>query len=128
MYLSPPQLSAREVSGSQAELRVTTLQSRVTELESLQHASTSEAKQLKQDKVLLVEHVAELQTKVGRSLHYISLSLFLNISPSLYLLRLLTLFPYLHPFSVQFMYILIVIKLYLHKCIYIFHIRIYGRL
>ena len=65
MYLSPPQLSAREVSGSQAELRVTTLQSRVTELESLQHASTSEAKQLKQDKVLLVEHVAELQTKVG---------------------------------------------------------------
>ena len=58
------QLSTREVSHNKMELKASTAQSRITELEGLQQAGEVEVTQLKRDKVLLVEHVADLQKKV----------------------------------------------------------------
>ncbi|XP_076437588.1 uncharacterized protein LOC143276817 isoform X2 [Babylonia areolata] len=58
------QLTSRDTQYSSLELRTNTAQSRVKELEGLQQAGDAEVSQLKRDKVLLVEHVADLQRKI----------------------------------------------------------------
>ncbi|KAK7475895.1 hypothetical protein BaRGS_00032863 [Batillaria attramentaria] len=58
------QLTNKETACSTAERRLNTNQSRITELEGLQKATEAEVTQLKRDKVLLVEHVADLQKKI----------------------------------------------------------------
>lgn len=58
------QLSQKETSLSAAELKVNKLQSRINELEGLHQGSDAEVAQLRRDKILLVDHVAELQKKV----------------------------------------------------------------
>ncbi|XP_070209611.1 paramyosin-like isoform X3 [Littorina saxatilis] len=58
------QLTNKEVYGNQTELKVNTLQSKVNELEALHQSSEADITQLKRDKVLLVEHVADLQKKI----------------------------------------------------------------
>lgn len=65
------QLTNKESVCHTAELRASTNQSRISELESLHHATEAEVTQLKRDKVLLVEHVADLQRKIEDKDHQI---------------------------------------------------------
>ncbi|KAL8577252.1 hypothetical protein ACOMHN_022440 [Nucella lapillus] len=58
------QLTSKETMYNKLDLRTNTAQSRINELEALQQSSESEVTQLKRDKILLVEHVADLQKKI----------------------------------------------------------------
>ena len=53
------------MAASKAEQKASAAESRIRELEALHRASEDEVTQLKRDKVLLVEHVADLQKKVN---------------------------------------------------------------
>ena len=61
------QLTNKEMASNKVEQKANAAQSRISELEALYRASEEEVVQLKRDKVLLVEHVADLQKKVSRS-------------------------------------------------------------
>ena len=59
------QLTQTESTSTSQELQVKTLKSRVSELESFQTTVEKECEQLRKDKLLLVDHVSEIQRKVG---------------------------------------------------------------
>ncbi|VDI20514.1 uncharacterized protein LOC143054047 isoform X2 [Mytilus galloprovincialis] len=57
-------LTKTESSTTTTELQLKTVKSRVSELESFQHAVERECEQLRKDKLLLVDHVSEIQRKL----------------------------------------------------------------
>lgn len=65
------QLTEREVSANKSDLRANAAEARVAELESLYKASEDDVRQLRHDKVLLVEHVADLQRKIEEKDRYL---------------------------------------------------------
>lgn len=65
------QLTNKDMSSNKTELRANTAEARVAELESLYEASESDIKQLKYDKVLLVDHVADMQKKIEEKDRYL---------------------------------------------------------
>ncbi|CAC5384912.1 unnamed protein product [Mytilus coruscus] len=57
-------LTKTESSTTSTELQLKTVKSRVSELESFQHSMERECEQLRKDKLLLVDHVSEIQRKL----------------------------------------------------------------
>ena len=80
------QLAKQEHLNTSSELNASTTRSRLNELEGVHQNIESENTQLRRDKMLLVDHVSNLQKQVGRScfkfnvllsqkLYYLSFSL-----------------------------------------------------
>ncbi|KAL5014844.1 hypothetical protein ScPMuIL_009114 [Solemya velum] len=63
------QLTKQESMGASSDLKLNTSKSRVLELESLQQSLSSENNQLRKDKMLLVDHVADLQRRLDAREH-----------------------------------------------------------
>ena len=61
-------MSFKDSVSTQQELQLNTARSRVTEITSIHEATERENNQLRKDKSLLVDHVADLQKKVILSL------------------------------------------------------------
>ena len=61
-------MSFKDSVSTQQELQLNTARSRVTEITSIHEATERENNQLRKDKSLLVDHVADLQKKVFLSL------------------------------------------------------------
>ena len=60
------QLTRTESATTTQDLELKTLKSRINELESFQSTVETECEQLRKDKLLLVDHVSEIQRKVGK--------------------------------------------------------------
>ena len=58
------QLTRTESTSTSQDLQMKTLKSRVSELESFQQSVEKECDQLRKDKLLLIDHVSEIQRKV----------------------------------------------------------------
>lgn len=64
VFFIAPQLKAEEASSKDYKLQIQAMKTHALELDGMQKAADMENSELRKEKILLVDHVAELQRKV----------------------------------------------------------------